>query len=561
MKMWLVTLLVCLLFWVPCSAVSAEFLITEFCPDGYAKGDGDEYFILSGTGSLTGWTVSDGEGSVSFPAGTTVRDRILIAREGKAYYDIHGTYPDYEIVGTLPSVLDAVRTGRFQMANTKDDLSLLRNGQVVQEVSWPDIVSSRNGQIHIFQDGVWDARILKIGQSRFSPETFSAESATFFVSPDSSYTSVVSAIRSADTTLLLSLYEFTHPELAAEVAAAASRGTAVTLLIEGGPVGGMAEEEKAVLDYLADAGVAVYTIESLASLPARYRYVHTKYLVADDDTTVVLSENFKPSGIPLSGTRGNRGWGAVLHSTELAEYFTEVFTADIGGYDISPYGSGGRGLPESWSDIGVPTHVGPLTLHDVSVTPVLAPDTSDLVLELINSATSTIDIQQAYITNYPGTAHNFWLESALNAAGRGITVRVLLDAMYYNTDGENDNDEMVAQINRIAKERNLPVEARLMHPTGEVTKLHNKGIITDGDTVLISSINWNYNSPHFNRESGIIVKNADAAAYFARVFEYDWDGGYEKHPQGPSAGPDLRLIAVVGICAALIVISILRKRR
>ncbi len=561
MKVWLVILFVCLLFCGPVSAASAGFLITEFCPDGYAKGDGDEYFVLSGTGPLDGWAVSDGEGSISFPTGASAREQVIVAREGQAYHDIHATYPDYEIIGTVPSVPDAVRTGRFQMANTKDDLSLLRNGRIVQTVSWPDVISSRNGQVHIFHDGVWDARVLKIGQSRFVPETFSADGATFFTSPDCSYEPVLSAVRSADTTLLISMYEFTHPDIAAAVADASRRGTAVTLLMEGGPVGGIADEEKAILDYLADAGVAVYTIESTDSLPARYRYVHTKYFVADGDTTVILSENFKPSGIPLPGTRGNRGWGAVLYSSEIAEYFTRVFTADIGGYDIYPYVSSGRNLPESWSDTGITVHLSPLYLEFVRIEPVFSPDTSNLIPELLQSASATIDIQQAYITNYPGTAHNLWLESALSAAGRGITVRILLDAMYYNTDGENDNDEIVAQINRIAKERNLPVEARLMHPNEEITKLHNKGVIIDGDTVLISSINWNYNSPNFNRESGIIVKNADAAAYFTKVFEYDWDGGFEKHPLGPGTGLDLRLIAVVGICAVLTVIWLLRRRK
>ncbi len=52
-----------------CISPVSAFVLTEFCPDGYASGDGDEYFILEGNGSLAGWTVSDGEGTLSFPAG------------------------------------------------------------------------------------------------------------------------------------------------------------------------------------------------------------------------------------------------------------------------------------------------------------------------------------------------------------------------------------------------------------------------------------------------------------------------------------------------------------
>ena len=49
------------------------------------------------------------------------------------------------------------------------------------------------------------------------------------------------------------MYEFTHPELAGSVADAVSRGVNVTLLVEGGPVGGVSTEEKGVLNYLANA--------------------------------------------------------------------------------------------------------------------------------------------------------------------------------------------------------------------------------------------------------------------------------------------------------------------
>jgi hypothetical protein len=40
--------------------------------------------------------------------------------------------------------------------------------------------------------------------------------------------------------------------------------------------------------------------------------------------------------------------------------------------------------------------------------------------------------------------------------------------------------------------------------------------------VLISSINWNLNSVTRNRESGLIIESAEAADYFAGIFEYDW---------------------------------------
>ncbi len=55
------------------------------------------------------------------------------------------------------------------------------------------------------------------------------------------------------------------------------------------------------------------------------------------------------------------------------------------------------------------------------------------------------------------------------------------------------------------------------------TNVHNKAMIVDNKTVLISSINWNENSVTRNRESGIIIKNSEIAKYYSDVFFYDWN--------------------------------------
>ena len=57
----LLTIILCLT-----ASPAAAYTITEFCADGYAEGDGDEYFVLDGKGSLASWSVTDGEGTVSF---------------------------------------------------------------------------------------------------------------------------------------------------------------------------------------------------------------------------------------------------------------------------------------------------------------------------------------------------------------------------------------------------------------------------------------------------------------------------------------------------------------
>ena len=532
----------------------SALVLAEFCPDGYAPGDGDEYFVLEGTGSPAGWTISDGEGIISFPAGSMSDGRIIVARDAEAYSQIWGIFPDYEILesGDTPNVL---QSGRFQMANTGDELALLFCGEVIQTVSWPNELAASNGRVHVFSNGIWDERIYKIGQSRFLPATFSADSVTLFVSPECSYTVICDVIRQSTTSLSISMYEFTHPELAYEVAEAAKRGVDVTLLVEGGPVGGLPEEEKGVLNFLTASGVTVFTIESEGDLPARYRFLHTKYLVADEYVTVVLSENFKPSGVPLTGTEGNRGWGAVVRDAEVAAYFNGVFISDLLGYDIYPYTPGTELLPETWSDVEIIPHFAEKTLYNVIVTPVISPDTSNLVPELIADATKSVDVQQAYISAYPD-GENAWLADLLKAADRGAVIRVMLDGLYYNTEDDADNDELTASLNRMG----VGVSAKMLSPDTYLTKLHNKGMIVDGEYVLISSINWNYNSPNNNREAGLIIWSPEAAEYYTEVFAFDWNGDYEKDPVTAKIGFDVRWLLAGGVIILLGGLLIYRRR-
>ena len=543
-----------LVFLLLCLAVStaSAYTITEFCADGYAAGDGDEYFVLEGSGSLSAWSVTDGEGTVSFSSGS---GKTTVARSAELYYQIHESYPDFEIIDSMESIPNVILTGRFQMANSEDSLTLLKNGAAVQTVAWPRDVATGNGRIHRLEDGVWDKRIFKIGQSDFEPQTFTAEEVILFVSPDCSHEVVTTVIREAEDSILLSMYEFTSVSLAEEIADAERRGVAVTILMEGGPVGGISAEEKGVLNYLERAGAEIFTIESEGNLPARYRYLHTKYLVADGEVTVVLSENFKDSGIPESGF-GNRGWGAAVYDKGVANYFTAVFEDDLAGYDIYQWTAGTEPLPEESSAEKSVSIFKPKTVKNVKVTPVISPDTSYLVGDALDSAKYSIDIQQAYISQYPDS-ENPWLAAAVHAAEEGAEVRIQLDGMYYNTDSDADNDEIAASVNRRGLEN---LHAKILTGHEGILKLHNKGFIIDKETVLISSINWNYNSPTNNREAGLLLESEEAAAYYSRVFSYDWDGVILDNPASAAVGFDIRYLLAGGIIIGLAGLYIWRRR-
>lgn len=537
------------------AGTAGAFQIVAFCPDTYLSGEPDEYFVLEGAGSLGGVEVTDGEGSVRFPGGSAMNGRVVVAREAAGYRRVHGSLPDYEVVDTDAAVPDMRRRGDFRLANAQDSLTLLVGGAAVQEVAWPGDVKAGQGRVHTLVDGRWDPRPFFIGQSDFAPRTFENVTVTLFVSPDCSYAVLSEAVTSARERIDVNVYEFTHPGIAEMLAGAADRGVDVSVLIEGGPVGGIGPEGKGVARMLAGHGVPVMMMETAGDAHARYRFDHAKYMVVDGAGVLVLSENFKESGVPEAGERGNRGWGAWVEDTGVAGYFAAVYQADSTGGDIVPAPQGGDLAETGGGDYEV--RFSPETVHGARVTPVLAPDTSDLVRQMIAGAEERVLIEQAYITNSTGGGPNRYLAEALNASRRGVSVQVLLDSAWFNVEGEADNDEMAAWINDYARREGLPVEARCIDlAAADLEKVHTKGVVVDNRSVLVSSINWNDNSPDFNREAGVIIEHPAAAAYFARTFAADWDAGTRG---GGEEGFDYRILAAVGVVLLFAVLYVARR--
>jgi phosphatidylserine/phosphatidylglycerophosphate/cardiolipin synthase-like enzyme len=331
---------------------------------------------------------------------------------------------------------------------------------------------------------------------------------------------------------------------------ARERGVNVTVLLEGGPVGGISTEEKSILWKMSGHAITVSAMLPRKGEHAPYRYDHAKYVVIDRSAVLVTSENFKYSGFPPEGMTGNRGWGVYLENPKVARYFSDVFSTDAKSRSVVPFtGSPGNFEPEP--ERKYMAEFAPGRYEGATVRPVISPDTSFQITDLVNSAGQSIDIEQAYIKNETAYTLNPYLSAAVNASRRGVHVRVLLDSYYYNIEDENDNDEMAALINRIGTGENIPLEARCADLSAQtVDKIHNKGMIVDGRYTLVSSINWNYNFPNFNREAGVIIDHSGIARYFGDVFEDDWKSSITI----PETKTDYVKITVIGGVIALLVL-------
>lgn len=106
----------------------------------------------------------------------------------------------------------------------------------------------------------------------------------------------------------------------------------------------------------------------------------------------------------------------------------------------------------------------------------------------------------------------------MEAARRGIRVRVLLSDSYLDPNNPRDNTHTVRYLNNLANREGLDMQARIFRSdVAAVSKIHNKGIIVDGRKVLVSSVNWSYNSPANNREVSLILDHPVIGEYYTDI--------------------------------------------
>ena len=582
-------------------------LITAVYYDTYVSGEGDEFVRLTNpTGvdaDLTGWLLRDHQNdSVRFPAGAMLPAGASIFVTGSAtdFRRDMVVNPDWEYRANTDATPDMTRTGTFTLANAGDEVRLYDAANtLVDAVGW--VLAPWNGwsgaPLEDMSEGVilerdadgatgqhvdtdtaadWDdSRIYVAGQSHFAPASFDASHATMFSSPDSSYAAVADFLATAEQRVDIGLYELTSTSIGQVLQDRCGAGLQVRLLLEGGPAGFATTDryqEDWILDHLVQAGCAVrfMVTNDTQGVHDRYAYLHAKYAVADGARALVMSGNWKSTGLPQDPSYGNREWGVVVDSPDLAAYLEGVFDDDWDDAhrDILPFGTGTdwRYLPPPPGfepDTTVPNGTYapffPSRSVDASfhVRPILAPDTStrdsDALIAALRNAQSEVLIEQMYAhkhwgpsaTGTPQTDPDLYLEAAIQAArDHGASVYVLLGDEFIEEEDTRNNQDTVDYLRQVAADEGLPIQARLVnHTIAELVKIHNKGLVIDNTTAFVGSINWGRASAEDNRELGLLMDQPSIAAFYRDIFWYDWAPLLFK-PVTDLTVSDLRLVPV-----------------
>jgi phosphatidylserine/phosphatidylglycerophosphate/cardiolipin synthase-like enzyme len=347
-----------------------------------------------------------------------------------------------------------------------------------------------------------------------------------FVSPDSSRSGFTHILDSTDSFLYLSFYTIKSTWAKNELIELLGEGVNVTIIVDEMPAGGFPSEEANLLSELAVRGAKIYLAGD------EFRFYHGKYVVSDNETILMTTENLGETGFPREGNAGNRGWGVIIEDADTASYFSNVFQVDLEHSRLfQPIRQ--QASPTTSSKSFSPLFILKDYTGYFEITSLVAPkDSIEKITGLLDSANESLYIQQFYVYKYWGKRKtgsvektpNPFLEQSISAARRGVKVRLLLDDTWYNIEEDDpvSNLNTVLYVNEIARKEGLDLEAKLVDSDDlGLEKIHTKGLVVDEKLVLISSVNWNENSPKNNREVGVIVAGAPAK-YFVEVFENDW---------------------------------------
>ncbi|MFB6079061.1 MAG: phosphatidylserine/phosphatidylglycerophosphate/cardiolipin synthase family protein [Halarchaeum sp.] len=484
-------------FAVPVAAGGTPTIVGVYANPA-APEDAGEFVTVAVPDAAGDCSLADGEERVSLPAHAAGRVTFSAApNRTRALVDT----PVVE--SALPS-----------LANDGESLALVCDGAVVDAATY-----ERAPEGDVYRDGSWRP----LGRTDFPVSSVRDANATVFALPDAPEP-VLATLRNASRRVYLGGYTFTSARVARALRNASRRGVDVRVLVEGGPVGGVSAREARLLDALDDANVTVTVVDGPH---ARYPFHHAKYAVVDE-SALVTSENWKPSGV---GGHGTHGWGAVVRNATIANRLAAVYRADSTWRDGVPwrrYRANATFQPPDPANTTYPSRFAPLSTEADRVSLVLSPDTSrDALLRFVRDANESLLVEQMDI----GTDTRL-LNATVAAAERGVRVRVLVSGAWY---AREENAALVDRLNERARRDGIDLRARLADPRGRYGLLHVKGAVADGERVLVGSINWNENAVRNNREAELVLADPVVGGYYARLFRADWRGGVWTLPLGLAA--------------------------
>jgi V8-like Glu-specific endopeptidase len=366
------------------------------------------------------------------------------------------------------------------------------------------------------------------------------------VGPERSWTVLFDFIANAKGRMVSSIYEFHAKHVADAIEERLADGVKMVLVMDNATrvtkkgVGPGDFNRKTVFPRWASKFdfERIYAPEGASGLVANS--YHIKVTVDDSDRFWLSSGNWKNSSQPKFAPadldkpaklkKGNREWHVVIKNKTLASRYRNHILADLefskanGGKEEALVADVMIDVPEAMEEaIELEARAARRILEPikfnrrVKVKPLLTPDQKgkiyfEAVLDLIESAEDQLLFQIPYVDSYKDTAKGFLekLVKALIRKSRTIEdVRIIL---------RSDHGTWIPCAEDL-KKRGLNLNKCFKH----LPSTHTKGMIVDGQRVLVGSHNWSGGGVTLNRDASLLFDDKDIANYYRDAFLIDWD--------------------------------------
>lgn len=127
-----------------------------------------------------------------------------------------------------------------------------------------------------------------------------------------------------------------------------------------------------------------------------------------------------------------------------------------------------------------------------------------------------------YYPQYKNDANSLILNDLINAAQRGVSVEVILDASNWNRSNTLDNKAFADTLKKCG--------VKVYFDPPDVTS-HNKLILVDGKITIVGSTNWSYYALERNNEASVLIYSQEVTEYFTKYFEKVKELSTEKMPE------------------------------
>jgi phosphatidylserine/phosphatidylglycerophosphate/cardiolipin synthase-like enzyme len=374
-------------------------------------------------------------------------------------------------------------------------------------------------------------------------ETSDPVTLVLHASPDAGWAQLSKFLTGVKRELVVGMYDFTSAHILDAVEGAMAGGKTLTLTLDHPSPNRSRdqtdEETRRDLDQKLGASFhGAWALTKTDRFVTKWIYpnaYHIKVAVRDGETFWLSSGNWNNSNQPeidlsdLASARKiaadhDRDWHVIATSPKLAKTFRAFLANDFAV--ASRNNDEGNGLAMATAAAEPEPEIplaalaagraprkffAPKILSgDIRIQPLLTPDNyQEKVKALIGSARRTFYMQTQYI-HPSGRAgdegHDALIAAVKTLVDAGVDVRLITS--------EFQTDAWVEKV----------VDAGI---PGAVlrrqAKVHNKGVVVDGSVVMVSSQNWSADGTLRNRDAGLIIHNAEAAAYFEEIFLHDWD--------------------------------------